>query len=114
ELFEKIERRDAAEILPERLPDPIAFESQRDFVREVLENEVHLRAVGPNFVPADQEPPDGASRRYRDHMNSQGSPSELVTAGYRWAPGTELSASALNGNGNGARKRRPAQHERRP
>jgi hypothetical protein len=24
-------------------------------------------------------------------MNSQGSPSEIVAAGYRWQPGTELS-----------------------
>jgi hypothetical protein len=27
-------------------------------------------------------------------MNAQGSPSETVAAGYRWAPGTELATKA--------------------
>ena len=110
DLFERVEQRDAAEVLPAALPEPIAYESQRDFVREVLESEVHLRAVGPDFVPADREPPEGASRAYREQLNSDGSPSEVVAAGYRWMPGTEL---AKNGN-NGKSKHRPAQHDRRP
>jgi hypothetical protein len=45
-------------------------------------------------------------------MNAHGSPSELVAAGYRWLPGTELAA-VTNGNGNGRRPRRPAQQDRR-
>jgi hypothetical protein len=118
DLFERIERRDAAEVLPERLPAPIVYESQRDFVREVLASETHLRAVGTELVPAEDEPKDGASRQYRDQMNSEGSPSELVAAGYRWMPGTELTVLGRNGNGNGngkgKTKRRPVQTERRP
>ena len=44
ELFEQIEQRDPAEVLPATLPEPIDFTSQREFVREVLANEVDLRA----------------------------------------------------------------------
>jgi hypothetical protein len=100
-LFESVERRDPAEILDSKLPAPIAYESHREFVREVLRKEVDLRAIGPNFVPRDQEPEHGASPRYRAHLNSEGSPSERVAAGYVWAPGSELSRQGPMG-GNGA------------
>ena len=45
-----IENRDAAEVVPTELPEPIKFESQREFVRDVLRNEVNLRARGKDFV----------------------------------------------------------------
>jgi hypothetical protein len=31
------------------------------------------------------------SVEYRNQLNSEGSPSEIVAAGYRWRPGTELT-----------------------
>ena len=88
-LFKQHEGRDPAEVLPETLPDPIEYRSQREFVRSVLENEVDLRAAGPDFVDKGEE--SEASLAYRKQMNAQGSPSNAVSAGYRWAPGTELS-----------------------
>ena len=90
ELFKQVERRDPAEVIGETLPDPIPFASQRDFVREVLTAEVDLSARGTEYVPRDEE--SDASRAYRDHLNSQGSPSEAVAAGYVYHPGTELAA----------------------
>jgi rubrerythrin len=89
ELFKKIENRDPAEIIPEKFPDAIEFKCQREFVREVLENEVDLRADGKKFVSVERE--GKLSIQYRDYMNSEGNPSEIVTAGYIWKPGTELS-----------------------
>jgi len=50
---------------------------------------VDLRTNGTQFVPKDQE--GQSSLDYRAHMNSDGSPSEAVAAGYMWQPGTELS-----------------------
>jgi hypothetical protein len=91
ELFEKTENRDAAEILPAKVPDPIEYVSHREFVRSVLAQEVDLRAEGTQFITADEEDPEGASAQYRNHMNSQGSPSETVASGYRWTPATELA-----------------------
>jgi hypothetical protein len=73
------------------LPDPIGFRSHRDFVRRVLSQEVDLRARGTEYVHAAQEGPDAPSALYRGHMNSQGSPSEAVAAGYSWRPGTEVT-----------------------
>ena len=89
ELFKKYERRDPAEILPGTLPDPIAYESQRNFVRQVLTEEINLRAKGPDYVDKRQE--GQRSKDYRDHLNSTGSPSDMVAEQYRWQPGTELS-----------------------
>jgi hypothetical protein len=88
-LFEKYEKRDAAEILPQTLPEPIAYESQREFVRETLKAEVDLRTHGSDFVSKEHESDE--SLAYRSHINSQGSPSETVSAGYTWRPGTELN-----------------------
>ncbi|HUS64688.1 MAG TPA: hypothetical protein VMZ28_09115 [Kofleriaceae bacterium] len=89
EIMKEVERRDPAELLPDTLPTPIQYRSQRDFVRKVLEEEVDFRALGPNFVAPDQESDETLA--YREHMHSEGVPSETVAVGYRWAPGTELT-----------------------
>lgn len=94
ELFKKHERRDPAEVLPDTIPDPMPVESQREFVREVLAKEVDLRARGRDFVGKGDESP--ASRAYRAQLNAAGSPSQTVSAGYRWAPGTELKLKVVN------------------
>src|SRR5690606_5338518 len=92
ELFKKYERRDPAEILPEKMPDPIAFQSQREFVRKTLREEIDLRARGTQYVPKQDE--GQASQEYRQRLNSTGSPSDAAARNYRWQPGTELAKSA--------------------
>lgn len=95
ELFQRIEKRDPQEVLPATLPEPFAYKSNRDFVRQVLRQEVGLRALGTQFVQSGHE--SALTLAYRAQLNRDGSPSEAVAAGYRWAPGTELirRASAL-------------------
>jgi rubrerythrin len=94
ELFKQYERRDPVEIVGERLPEPFPFESQREFVRETLANEVDLRASGPDYVSLEEEPQ--SSIDYRNQLNSEGSPSEIVSEGYVWRPGTELTRKIVN------------------
>ncbi|MDX2093349.1 MAG: hypothetical protein SFX73_36230 [Kofleriaceae bacterium] len=89
DLMRQSERRDPEELLPAKLPDPVKFASHRKFVREVLESEGHLRSAGAQIVPPEQE--SAASIAYREQMNSQGIPSELVSADYQFTPGTELN-----------------------
>ena len=89
QLFKDVERRDPAEVLGDgALPPFIAFKSQREFVRKVVEAEVQLRRSGTEFVDEAQEPK--SSRQYREEVNAAGSPSETVSATYHWTPGTEL------------------------
>jgi hypothetical protein len=86
----EIERRDPAEFLPTSLPEPIAFKSNREYVRQVLRDEVDLRADGPNFVNKSREPE--RSLEYRSQMNAEGSSSDTVSAGWQWSAGGELMA----------------------
>jgi hypothetical protein len=88
-IYQRVMKVDADALLPAELPEPIEYESHRKFVRDVLEDEVGLRAAGTQFVEAEQGEPEG-TLAYRSHMSSDGSPSELVAAGYQWMPGTEL------------------------
>jgi hypothetical protein len=96
-LMRQIEKRDPELLLPETLPEPIKFESQREFVRDVLSKEVGLSANGTQIVPRAQE--SQASLAYREQLNSEISPSELVTTDYQYTPGTEierLTATAIH------------------
>jgi hypothetical protein len=104
ELFQSIEGRDPAEVLPKTLPEPIKYESQRDFVRKTLESEVDLRRSGTQYVPKAQEPKD--SILYREQLNRDGSPSETVAEGWVWVPGTELIRYAEGAPGVGTQGRR--------
>lgn len=94
DLLESTEKRDAAEILASKLPDPIDYVSHREFIQETLRKEVDLTAKGEDFVPFAEE--SAASREQREQLNAEGSPSDQVAAGYVWAPGTELTRQAPN------------------
>ncbi|MFP5394001.1 MAG: hypothetical protein ACLGI6_21075 [Gammaproteobacteria bacterium] len=89
EALKQFEGRDPAEIVTSPFANPIEFKSHREFVRNVLVNEVGLSSNGTQFVPRDQE--GAASTAYRAHINSDGSPSETVSAGYVWTPGGEIN-----------------------
>jgi hypothetical protein len=99
DLFKTVEKRDPAEILPTTLPEPVKFDSHRQYVREVLEREIHLRASGTQIVPLEEDSP--ASIAYRERMNRAGSPSEIVAAGYLWTPGGELARKDVLSRVNG-------------
>lgn len=112
--FEQMEKRDAAELVPASLPKPIKFESQRDYVREVLEEQVHLRANGTRIVEPEDE--SQASIAARERLNRAGSPSEIVAAGWIWSPGGEVNARTSEGAGaigDGKKKARMAREEAR-
>ncbi len=87
DLFERTTKRDAAELLPKSLPEPIHFTEHREYVRKVLAAEVDLRANGTEFVDKSQEPQRSLDARAQ--LNKEGSPSQMASAGYRWKPGGE-------------------------
>ena len=89
DIFKETVKKDPLEVLPETLPDPLPYASQRDFVRKVLVDEIDMRARGTEYVGPDEE--TEATLAYRDHVHSEGVPSDAVAAGYRYQPGTELA-----------------------
>ena len=90
DVCKEIERRDPAEFLPATLPEPIAYKSNREYVRQVLRDELNLRVDGPTFVNKSREPE--RSLAYRRQMNQDGSPTQTVAAGWQWSAGGELMA----------------------
>lgn len=88
DLIRVAEKRDPQERFAGKLP-LLEFTSHRDYVREVLRNEVQFRALGTQYTADGSE--SEATLAYRRHMNSEGSPTSIVAEGYRWAPGTELA-----------------------
>lgn len=90
DVMRKWERRDPEQFIPETLPEPIAFESQREYVRGALERGLGVRANGIALVPKEQE--SQGTLELRAQLNRMGSPSETVAAGYQWRPGGELTA----------------------
>jgi hypothetical protein len=91
ELLRRFEGIEPEEILPPGLPDtPVTFEPNKDYVRQVLAEQVDLRADGLDYVPDDALPPDHRSRRYREVVNAGGNPSELVIDENRRSNGDEF------------------------
>ena len=91
QLFQEIERRDAAEVLDEKIRQPVEFASQRAYVRNVLRRELMLSSYGAELVNRQDEP--DRTRHYRAHVNADDVPSNIAAAGYTWHPGTELAAT---------------------
>lgn len=77
-LLRKYEGIEPEEILPAALPTPVTFESNIDYVRDVLATQVDLRADGPNFVQVDELPADHRTFAYQEAVNAGGNPSEIV------------------------------------
>lgn len=97
DLMKDIEKRDPAALLPKTLPAPLKYESQRKYIRQILASQIPFRANGVEIVATPEEE-SRASIAYRQRMNKSGSPSELVAAGWKWAPGTELTVKKPNGH----------------
>lgn len=95
EVFQNTEKRDVGELLEGKVPEPIAFESQRAFVRETLRAEVDFRANGAAIVELKDWDKSSPTHAYREQLSSDGSPSERVAAGYVWMPGTELAKAGF-------------------
>lgn len=92
DLFKKIERRDPAEVLPDELPDMIGYNAHREFIRKVLAREVDYAAEGHRIGPPEALRDGARSAGYREHLNKDGSFSEVVAENYAWRPCTELAA----------------------
>lgn len=110
DLMRVVEKRDPEELVPAEMPEPIGYESHRAYVREVLANEVGVRAIGTIYTEGAESE---ATIAYRERMNAQGSPSEIVAAGYVWAPGGELAHDGA-ASGGGGRPSVPSTERRAP
>jgi hypothetical protein len=75
----RLEGRDPAEVLPLSLPaTPVTFEPNKDYVRQVLAEQIDLRTDGIEYVDVDDLPGDHRYFEYQRVVNEGGAPSEQV------------------------------------
>jgi hypothetical protein len=75
----RLEGRDPAEMLPPSLPEtPVTFEPNKDYVRQVLVDQVDLRTDGIEYVPLGDLPTDHRYFDYQSTVNEGGAPSQEV------------------------------------
>ncbi len=77
EMFKKHEKRDPEEIIGTELILPCHFESQKEYVTNIIENEVDKR-LGENmdYIMLDELKEDWASYKAQEAVNKDGAPSE--------------------------------------
>lgn len=82
DLLRKYENRDPEEFLPSKLPEPIHFESNKDYVRQVLASQVDLTGQETEFVSMAKLPNDSRYARYQNTVNAGTVPSQQVIQDY--------------------------------
>jgi rubrerythrin len=78
EMMKKYEKVDPAEFLPANLPEPIIFESNIDYVRDVLANQVDFTALETEIIPMSELEKDARYHKFQKTINAGGVPSEKV------------------------------------
>ena len=77
EMFEKYEQRDPEEIIGSELVLPCHFESQKEYVTNIIENEIDKRLCGNLFYKkVDELSNDWPSYKLQEMVNKDGAPSE--------------------------------------
>ncbi|RJP21661.1 MAG: hypothetical protein C4520_09490 [Candidatus Abyssobacteria bacterium SURF_5] len=78
DLMRQYEKREAEEMLPKEMPAPFKFESNLDYVRQVMADSTDFNALETDFVPADRIPKDSRYYHYQAIVNRNGVPSQMV------------------------------------
>lgn len=79
EFFEKHEKRDAEELIGTEILLPCHFESQKNYVENILETEIDKRQDGTEemgYTTIDKLPPDWASYKVQQTVGENGAPTE--------------------------------------
>ena len=89
DLMRKIDGKDPEAMLPKEIPDAVTFQSNKQFIRNVLGAQVGLTANETEFVPMDSLAPDHRYHAYQAVVNADGVPSERVIEEHVKAKGGE-------------------------
>lgn len=89
DLMRKIENRDPEALLPKELTEPMVFQENKAYVRQILESQVDLTAKETEFVPLQDLPEEHRYFEYQRRVNEGGVPSELVIEETRRAMGED-------------------------
>ncbi len=89
DMLRRYEKRDPEEFLPKELPEPVLFEPNKQYIRQVLADQVNLTGNETEFVPIEQLPEDARYFQYQQVVNEGGVPSEQVVEEHQRQLGRE-------------------------
>src|SRR5690606_9609221 len=75
DLMRRHDGRDPAEVLPNRIPEPVTFEPNKQFIRELIATQVDYTTLGTGYV---QEAHDRLQRWQEQIIGGEERPSERV------------------------------------
>lgn len=78
QIIQKYENKKAQDILPKEFPELLVFQSNKEYVREVLANQVNLSADLDQFVDVSKLDKAGRFHSYQQAVNSEPVPSSEV------------------------------------
>ena len=91
EIFEKRENRSAEEVIGNEIVIPSHFESQRSYVRKILEKEVDKRLTGDKgFTKISELPADWASYKIQEMSGKNGAPTETAIRTIKLQKGRDI------------------------
>jgi rubrerythrin len=77
-MLQKMEKKDAQELVPAELPQDLVLRSHTDYVRNILATQVNLTANGTEIVPMNQLPDDSRFAQYQTKVNDIFVPSQNI------------------------------------
>ena len=79
ELFKKHEKRDPEEVIGSEIIYPCHFQSQREYVTNILENEIDKRlGVKKDYAKIEDLPEEWSSYKVQEKVSSDGAPTEMT------------------------------------
>lgn len=78
EMLRKHQGKDAEDLCPSQLPQPMVLRSNIDYVRKCLATQVTLTANGPEIVPVGKLPADSKYHWYQQAANDAFAPSQNI------------------------------------
>ncbi len=78
DLLKRREDKDPTSVVPKEMPDPVVFESNIEYVRGILKEQVDLTANEADLVPVSKLPKDHRYFSYQEKVNGDWVPSEVV------------------------------------
>lgn len=78
ELLRQYERKEPEALLPDSLPQLTIFQSNKDYVRQILASQIDLTAWETDYIPVDRLPRDSRYFTFQGMVNRDGIPSVQV------------------------------------
>ncbi|MCE5185800.1 MAG: hypothetical protein LLF76_06710 [Planctomycetaceae bacterium] len=78
EMLKKYDKKDPAMFIKDKLPELTVFQSNKDYVRDIIASQINLTTIGPDYVPAEDLPADARYHEYQKVVNYGGNPSHQV------------------------------------